>query len=165
MINDIIRPVEGSLTQYLSQYNFSPAQTTEAITLAQDTIMHNLRRQVMHGNAGELLGLFSGSEDANPHSLQTTIRDEYTDQLASQMNLPAETALPVARYIIPAVLNAMKNDVTTNGTLDRERLQDVIAGDLGTLRESLKKGMNAEHVGKLKDKLSEIFGFGIGGKY
>lgn len=165
MINDIIRPVEGDLAQYLSQYSLSPAQTTEAITLAQDTIMHNLRRQVMHGNAGGLLGLFSESDAANPHSLQTTIRDEYTDQLASRMNLPAGTALPVARYIIPAILNAMKNYVTTNGTLDRERLQDVIAGDLGTLRESLEKGLDAGNAGPLKDKLSEIFGFGIGGKY
>ncbi len=166
MIRDIIQPLEGNISQYMQEQNgLSHTQATEAIMLAQDTIMHSLRRETMQDNSSGLLGLFSEPETGTIHPLETIIREEYTDQLASRMQLPAGTALQIGRYAIPAILNALRKYVTTNGTADRGKIHDVIAGDFDTLRESLEKGLNAEHAGNLKDKLSEIFGFGIGGKY
>ncbi len=166
MIRDIVQPLRAPLTTYFQSLDTRQAyEADQAIDLAQDTVMYGLRREVMHGNNEGLTSLFSGHANVPHHALTGTISKEYAHRLTSELNVPGNVANMVAVHFIPAILQAMVSHVTENGAFDAGRLGDVIAGDLGSLRGDLEKGLGAARGEKLGDQATGILGFGIGGKY
>jgi len=166
MIRDIIQPLRVPLATYFQSLDTRQAyEADQAIDLAQDTVMHGLRREVMHGNNAGLASLFSGQADVPHHTLTGAISQEYAHRLSGELNVPGNVANMVAVHFIPAILQALVSRVTENGAFDAGRLGDVIAGDLGSLRGDLEKGLSAARGEKLGDQATGILGFGIGGRY
>jgi hypothetical protein len=166
MIRDIIQPLRTPLTTYFQSLDTRQAyEADQAIDLAQDTVMYGLRREVMHGNNAGLATLFSGHADVQHHDLTGTIGQEYSRRLTGELNVPGNVANMVSVHFIPAIIQAMVSHVIENGAFDARRLGDVIAGDLGSLRGDLEKGLSAARGEKLGDQATGILGFGIGGRY
>jgi hypothetical protein len=166
MIRDIVQPLRTPLATYFQSLDTRQAyEADQAIDLAQDTVMYGLRREVMHGNNAGLATLFSGHADVQHHALTGTISQEYARRLTGELDVPGNVANMVSVHFIPAILQAMVSHVTENGAFDTRRLGDVIAGDLGSLRGDLEKGLSAARGEKLGDQATGILGFGIGGKY
>ncbi len=166
MIRDIIQPLRTPLATYFQSLDTRQAyEADHAIDLAQDTVMYGLRRQVMHGNNAGLTSLFSGHANVPHHAVTGAITQEYAHRLTGELNVPGNVANMVSVHFIPAILQAMVSHVTENGAFDPRRLDDVIAGDLGSLNGDLEKGLSAARGEKLGDQATGILGFGIGGKY
>ncbi len=166
MIRDIVQPLRTPLATYFQSLDTRQAyEADQAIDLAQDTVMLGLRRQVMHGNNEGLASLFSGHANVPHHAVTETISQEYAHRLTSELDVPGNVANLVSVHFIPAILQAMVSRVTENGAFDVRRLGDVIAGDLGSLRGDLEKGLSAARGEKLGDQATGILGFGIGGRY
>ncbi len=166
MISDIIQPLREPLaaffyTQDVTQSN----QSEQAVDLASDTVMYGLRREVMRNNAEELYTLFSGNSNVKAHPITTTIAEDYTRRLSTEMNVPANVAGKISAHVIPAIVQAMISYVTVDGAPDPDRFGDLVAGDLGTLRGDLEAGMDASQARGLGKKATGMLGFGIGGRY
>ncbi len=164
MIRDIVQPLREPLVEFFYTLDNRQAYEAEqAIDLAQDTVMYGLRREVMHDNAAGLTNLFSGRADVKNHPITTAIAGEYTQRLHTELNVPGNVAGAVSAHVVPAIIQAMITHALEGDSLDPNKFSNLIAGDLGTLRGSLEKGIDADR--GLGDKATGILGFGIGGRY
>lgn len=143
MLSSIMDSLKGKVSSELqSKANVSEDSIPGIMDVVGDAAKGQLGKQLMSGNVGSLMNLFSSnSNSTEANSIQAGLTSSIVTGLADKLGFDSAKAQSIATIVVPQLINLItkKNDETASD--DSSPLEGLFGGGGSSMMDKAKEGL------------------------